>query len=82
MSKEERSESLIDFANALRNADDCGCPRRKRIERVRLKQHVPDPELWKFLKHSVLERLQQVDEVRARFLEAKQRASHLETIAH
>ena len=47
-----------------------------------LKQHVPDPELWKFLKHSVLERLQQVDEVRARFLEAKQRASHLETVAH
>ena len=47
-----------------------------------VEQHVPDQELSKFLKHSVLERRRQVDEVRARFLEMKQRASHLETVAH
>src|ERR1700676_1253787 len=38
----------------------------KELNAYALKQHVPDPELWKFLKHSVLERRRQVDEVRPR----------------
>jgi hypothetical protein len=54
----------------------------KELNAYALKQHVPDSELWKFLKDSVPERRRQVDEVRARFLEMKQRASHLETVAH